>query len=74
MSGLSKLLRFNELRARGIVTNWPSLRRLVERHGFPPGYRLGSQLRAWREDEVETWIDSRRVPAGGPPSRRSGKP
>jgi predicted DNA-binding transcriptional regulator AlpA len=57
-----RLLRFRDLRERGICGNWPMMRRLIERHGFPPGIRLGTQMRAWREDEVEAWIDSRRIP------------
>jgi len=39
------------------------LRRMVERAGFPPGVRLGAQMRAWPEEEIEAWLESRRIPA-----------
>jgi len=60
---MTRLLRFADLKARNIVRNWPSLKRLIERHGFPPGIRLGSNSRAWVEAEVEAWIANR--PTGG---------
>ena len=58
-----RLVRFSELKERGIVGNWPTLRRLVERAGFPPGIRLGAQARAWPEAEIDAWLESRRIPA-----------
>ena len=62
----SRLLRFSDLRQRGIVRNWPTLRRLVERQGFPPGIRLGAQARAWPEAEIDAWLETRRIsPPGG---------
>ena len=64
MSSLTRrLLRFNDLKERGIVSNWPTLRRLLERAGFPPGIRLGAQARAWPEAEIDAWLESRRIPA-----------
>jgi hypothetical protein len=53
------LLRFADLRARGVVTNWVTLRRWIEREGFPPGIKLASNTRAWTEDSVEEWLASR---------------
>lgn len=67
MSLTTKLLRFSDLKARGIVGNWPTVRRLVERQGFPPGIRLGAQARAWPEAEIEAWLESRRIP---PPANK----
>lgn len=58
-----KLLRFNDLKARGIVGSWPQLQRMVERLGFPAGYRLGAQTRAWPEQEIAAWLESRRIPS-----------
>ena len=58
-----RLVRFSDLKQRGIVGNWPMLRRMVERDGFPPGVRLGAQMRAWPEEEIEAWLESRRIPA-----------
>jgi hypothetical protein len=58
-------LRFPVLKDRDIVRNWTTLGRLINEQGFPPGIRIGAQARAWREDEVEAWLESRRI---APPS------
>jgi len=47
------------------------LRRMVERDGFPPGVRLGAKMRAWPEEEIEAWIESRHIPA---PAKKQGGP
>src|SRR5215204_1348455 len=57
------LLRFRDLNERRIVANWPTLLRLIERHGFPAGIRLGPNMRAWPEAEIEAWLESRRIPS-----------
>ena len=54
-------LRFRDLKARGIVNNWTTLRNWQKREGFPPGILLGPNSRAWAEDEIERWLASRRV-------------
>jgi predicted DNA-binding transcriptional regulator AlpA len=61
------LLRFADLKARGIVRNWVTLRSWIDREGFPPGMMLGPNSRAWREDEVEDWLNRR-------PSAKPGEP
>jgi predicted DNA-binding transcriptional regulator AlpA len=53
------LLRFSDLKERGIVRNWPTLSRWIERDGFPPGRKLSANTRAWSEEEVEAWLNSR---------------
>ena len=53
------LLRFADLKARGIVGNWVTLRKRIEREGFPPGIKLGPNTRAWDEDEVKAWLATR---------------
>ena len=53
------LLRFADLKARGIVNNWVTLRDWIEREGFPAGTRLGPNTRAWDEQEIADWIASR---------------
>lgn len=55
----SKLLRFNDLKARGIVTNHPTLKRLVDKHNFPPGRWLGENSRFWTESEIDEWLAAR---------------
>jgi hypothetical protein len=53
------LLRFKDLQSRGIINNWPMLKRRIERDGFPPGILIGQNQRAWIENEVVAWINSR---------------
>jgi predicted DNA-binding transcriptional regulator AlpA len=55
------LLRFCDLKARGVARNWPQLNRLIELEGFPPGRKLSPNTRVWTEDEVEAFIASRPV-------------
>jgi len=68
---MSKWLRFADLRARGIITSWPMLRRRIDRDGFPSGRMLGANTRAWSEDEIQQWLDSR--PLAGPAPRGAAK-
>ena len=56
-----KFLRFNDLKQRNIVRNWPTLVRLMNQHGFPTGIRISAQARAWEESEVEAWLETRRI-------------
>jgi hypothetical protein len=56
---LPKFLKFKDLKDRGIVTNWPTLLRWIADEGFPAGVKLGPNVRAWREDEVEAWLANR---------------
>jgi predicted DNA-binding transcriptional regulator AlpA len=66
-----KWLRFRDLKARGLVNSWPMLKRRIERDGFPPGRMLGPNIRAWTEDEIEEYEDSR--PTAGPSPRGAAK-
>jgi hypothetical protein len=52
------LLRFDDLRDRGVVNNWQSLNRWIRDLGFPPGRLLG-RTRCWTEAEVMEWFESR---------------
>jgi predicted DNA-binding transcriptional regulator AlpA len=61
---LARYVRFRDLVAAGIVYNWPTLLRLIDREGFPVGIWLGSNTRAWRLDEVEAWLANRPHPDG----------
>jgi predicted DNA-binding transcriptional regulator AlpA len=63
------LLRFADLRERGIVMNWPTLQRWIREEGFPPGRLLGKNTRAWTEQEIADWIESR--PAERHPEREA---
>ncbi|MFC3078195.1 helix-turn-helix transcriptional regulator [Phenylobacterium terrae] len=55
-----RLLRFADLKAAQVVTSWPQLKRLVEKHGFPAGYMLSPAVRVWDANAVEDWLESRR--------------
>jgi hypothetical protein len=68
---MTVLLRFADLKARGIVSNWVSLRLWIEREGFPPGRLIGPNSRAWTEAEVDEWIASRPTEAKPAPRRKA---
>jgi hypothetical protein len=61
------VLRFNDLKARNIVTNWVTLKRWIEREGFPPGFQLAANTRAWLEADVLNWLRSRSAWTPNPP-------
>ena len=55
-----KYLRFSDLRERGIVNNRVTLGRWIRDQGFPPGFLLGPNSRAWTEDEIEAHVEKLR--------------
>jgi predicted DNA-binding transcriptional regulator AlpA len=61
---MAGLLRFPDLKQYG-VNNWPTLTRWIEREGFPAGFYLAANTRAWHKDEVDTWLANR--PKADPP-------
>ena len=61
---MTNLLRFSDLKERGIVQNWVTLQRWISGNDFPPGRKLGPNTRVWTESEIEEWITSRPL-AGG---------
>ena len=56
-----KLLRYHDLVARNIVLNRMTLARWIESQGFPAGFMLGPNSRAWAEDEVDAWVAARKT-------------
>jgi predicted DNA-binding transcriptional regulator AlpA len=67
-------LRFNDLRARGIVKSRPALKGLQEKSGFPSGRLIGPNTRAWDEEtEIAPWLASRPT-APKPTPRSPGRP
>jgi predicted DNA-binding transcriptional regulator AlpA len=68
------LLRFADLKARGIVDSWPQLKIMQQRHGFPPGKMLSPNVRTWTEEEIDAYYASRPVenarPLQGAPKAR----
>jgi predicted DNA-binding transcriptional regulator AlpA len=72
-----KLLRYFDLEERHIATSRAQLKNLIEKYGFPPGFMLSPNARAWPEAEVDRWLESR--PVTGPLLRgaalaRQGRP
>jgi predicted DNA-binding transcriptional regulator AlpA len=62
-----RFLRFRDLVALGVVRNWPTLLRWVEKEQFPAGRWLGPNSRMWTADEVAAWLAAR------PTARRKPK-
>jgi predicted DNA-binding transcriptional regulator AlpA len=58
---LKRLLRYQDLVERGIITNRMTLKRWIDGQGFPPGFKLGPNSRAWAEEEVEAWLQVRKA-------------
>jgi hypothetical protein len=52
------LLRFDDLRARRLVSTWTTLNRWIAEEGFPPG-RLVGRIRLWTEPEIMDWFMAR---------------
>ena len=55
---LHRRLRFSDLRERGIVKNWATLRNRIRDNGFPTGKLTGPNERTWGEQEVQEWINN----------------
>ena len=53
--------------ARGIISNWPTLKARIANDGLPRGRMLGRNTRVWTVSEIEGWIASR--PVDGPRRR-----
>jgi prophage regulatory protein len=59
----SKLITFQDLSAqKGIAYSRDHLRRMVNCGAFPKPIRLSSARIAWREADIDSWIDQK---AGG---------
>jgi predicted DNA-binding transcriptional regulator AlpA len=52
-------LTFRELRENGVISNRVTLKRWIDKYGFPPGTLYGPNSRRWDEDQVLAWIASR---------------
>jgi predicted DNA-binding transcriptional regulator AlpA len=66
-----KLIRYNDLVARGVVASRMTLWRLIRECNFPEGKLITPNARAWDEAEVDAWIASR--PTARKPSTRKTK-
>jgi hypothetical protein len=65
---MTVILRFADLKKRGIVNNWPQLKRSQTLHGFPVGKMLSPNVRGWPEHEVDKWLSERPTERTQPPN------
>jgi predicted DNA-binding transcriptional regulator AlpA len=56
-----KFLTFKELVRRGIFNNRMTLKRAMDKHGFPRPYRPGDRRVLWAEAQVDAWLAGRRT-------------
>jgi predicted DNA-binding transcriptional regulator AlpA len=50
------LLKFKDLKAAGIVSNWTTLSRWIAKENFPQGIPIGPHTRAWTEQSINEWL------------------
>ena len=55
----NRLLRFGDLKARGIVRNRVTLSRWIKSQNFPPGFLIGANTRVWKESDIDSWLSDR---------------
>jgi hypothetical protein len=67
--GMSRLLRFVDLKALGIVANYASLKVLTEDYGFPPGKWLSTNAHVWTQSEARGKTRGRRKDEAEPAPR-----
>jgi predicted DNA-binding transcriptional regulator AlpA len=53
------LLRFRDLKDRGLVDSWATLSKWIRDLGFPRGILVGPNTRVWTDGEVAEWLASR---------------
>jgi predicted DNA-binding transcriptional regulator AlpA len=61
---MTTLLRYSDLEKRGIVRNRATLRRWIQKEGFPSGTMLGPNTKVWTEEEIAAYIAERQRRAG----------
>lgn len=54
-----KYLRYADLVECQIISNRTTLARWIRDYGFPAGFLLGPNTRAWPADQVEAWLEAR---------------
>jgi hypothetical protein len=76
MDEIEQHYRFVDLKRKGLIGNWPTLRHLQKVHGFPAGKKLGGNMRVWTAREVNEWLASRPsdIKIIPPNARRPGRP
>jgi predicted DNA-binding transcriptional regulator AlpA len=54
-----RLIRFKDLKERGIVPNHQTMSTWVKKNKFPPGRWLGNNSHVWTESEIQAWLETR---------------
>jgi predicted DNA-binding transcriptional regulator AlpA len=54
-----KLIRYNDLVAKGVINSRMTLKRVIDTQGFPTGRLVTPNSRAWDEEEVDAWVAAR---------------
>jgi hypothetical protein len=55
-----EVLTYDALVHRGVFNNRMTLKRAMDKYGFPRPYKLGERRVAWNREAVEAWLASRR--------------
>ena len=53
------LVRYRDLEAEGICRSRQDLKNKIDKQGFPPGFMLSPNCRAWRWSDIEAWLECR---------------
>lgn len=67
---MTTFLRFADLKDRGIVSNWVTLRNWIKKQGFPAGRMLGPNTRVWTEEEINAFLETRPAARAKPAPKR----
>jgi hypothetical protein len=59
--GLDQYYRAKDLRALGIVPNWPTLSSWIRERGFPPGILLSPRIRCWSRQSIQDFLDKQKT-------------
>lgn len=70
---LTVYVRYADLVAAGIVSNYSQLIHLIDREGFPGGVLLAPNTRAFELHLVQAWLASRPTARRGTPHRTKTK-
>jgi predicted DNA-binding transcriptional regulator AlpA len=68
-----RFLRFADLKARGLVSNWATLQNRIAKFGFPAGRLIGPNARAWTESEIDDYLAERPTDPKKPAPRRRAR-
>jgi predicted DNA-binding transcriptional regulator AlpA len=56
---IPRLLRYRDLKERGVCSNWTTLLRWIKAGTFPAGRLIGPNTRVWTETELADWLASK---------------